>query len=113
MRKKQSGIIFKVDFVKAYDKVKWPLVMQMLKIKGFPYKWIGWIMHTIRRVMQALKLMAIQKLSFPPIKVRQGDSLSPLFFDLASDALSMLMDRARRNGLIKGVLEENIENLLI
>lgn len=41
---------FKVDLEKAYDKVKWPFVVQMLRIKGFPDKWIDWIMHTIRGV---------------------------------------------------------------
>lgn len=42
--------------------------------------------------------------------LRQGDSLPPLIFDLAADALAMLMDKARANGSIKGVLEENTEN---
>lgn len=46
--KKQSVVLFKVDFEKAYDKVKWPFVLQMLKIKGFPDKWIDLVMHTIR-----------------------------------------------------------------
>ena len=38
--KKQSALLLKVDFEKAYDKIKWPFVMQMLKGKGFPDKWI-------------------------------------------------------------------------
>ena len=45
--KKQNALLLKVDFEKAYDKIKWPFVMQMLKGKGFPDKWIDWMMSTI------------------------------------------------------------------
>jgi hypothetical protein len=34
-RKKQNVVIFKIDFKKAYDKVKWPFVRKVLEIKGF------------------------------------------------------------------------------
>ena len=44
-RKNLSGIIFKIDFEKAYDKVKWPFLLQTLRMKGFSAKWISWI-HT-------------------------------------------------------------------
>ena len=33
--KKQSGVIFKIDFEKAYDKVKWGFLQQTLRMKGF------------------------------------------------------------------------------
>jgi hypothetical protein len=42
-QKKQNGIIFKIDFEKAYDRVKWPFLFQTLKMKGFSAKWIFWI----------------------------------------------------------------------
>ena len=42
--------------------------------------------------------------------LRQGDSLSPLNFDLAADALAIMLDKARENGLVKGVLNEYIPN---
>ena len=46
--KKQNAMLFKVDFEKAYDKIKWPFVHKMLKLKNFPDKWCDWVMHTMR-----------------------------------------------------------------
>lgn len=34
-------IILKLDFEKAYDKVHWGFMMEVLKRKNFPDKWIG------------------------------------------------------------------------
>ena len=45
---KEDDLIFKVDFEKAYDKIKWPFVIQMLNLKGFPDKWCDCVMHTMR-----------------------------------------------------------------
>lgn len=47
-KKNKSGIIFKIDFEKAYkidfekayNKVKWFLLFQALRTKGFSPKWI-------------------------------------------------------------------------
>ena len=37
--KKLDGVIFKVDFEKAYDKVKWPFLQQAMRMKGFSEVW--------------------------------------------------------------------------
>ncbi len=34
-QKKKNGVICKIDFKKAYDKVKWSFVQQTLRMKGF------------------------------------------------------------------------------
>lgn len=46
-QKKESGILFKVDFEKAYDKVNWVFIYRMLKDKGFPDIWCDWVMKVI------------------------------------------------------------------
>jgi hypothetical protein len=38
-RKKMDGVLFKIDFEKAYDKVKWPFLQQVLRMKGFHPTW--------------------------------------------------------------------------
>jgi hypothetical protein len=42
-RKKLSGVVFKINFEKAYDKVKWPFLFQSLRMKGLCPKWISWV----------------------------------------------------------------------
>jgi mannosylglycoprotein endo-beta-mannosidase len=34
-RKKMDGVLFKIDFEKAYDKVKWSFLQQTMRMKGF------------------------------------------------------------------------------
>lgn len=38
--KKINGVIFKIDFEKAYDKVKWSFLQQTLRMKGFSEEWL-------------------------------------------------------------------------
>ena len=42
--KKQSAMLFKVDFKKSQDKIKWSFVYQMMQIKGFHDRWGDWLM---------------------------------------------------------------------
>ena len=37
--KKIDGVVFKVDFEKACDKVEWPFLQQALRMKGFDPTW--------------------------------------------------------------------------
>jgi hypothetical protein len=54
-RKKMSEVIFKIDFEKTYDKIKWTFVQQTLRLKGFSSTWCTWINSIMSRVMSALK----------------------------------------------------------
>jgi hypothetical protein len=46
--KKLDGAIFKIDFKKAYDKVKWPLLQQVLRMKGFDPVWCDRIKYYVQ-----------------------------------------------------------------
>ena len=43
IRKKLNGVVLKIDFEKAYDKVKWPFLQQTLRMKGFSAEWCAMI----------------------------------------------------------------------
>jgi hypothetical protein len=47
-KKKLDGVIFKIDFEKAYDKVKWSFLQQALLIKGFPPLWCEWVARFVQ-----------------------------------------------------------------
>jgi len=48
-RKKLNGVLLKIDFEKAYDKVKWPFMQQALRMKGFDPKWCQWIEDFVKK----------------------------------------------------------------
>jgi hypothetical protein len=41
--KKKNGIILKLDFEKAYDKISWSFLLEALKQRGFNDSWCKWI----------------------------------------------------------------------
>jgi hypothetical protein len=43
--KRLNGVVLKLDFEKAYDKVKWPFLQQILRMKEFSNEWCSWINH--------------------------------------------------------------------
>jgi hypothetical protein len=55
-RKKKSGVILKLDFKKAYDKVKWPFLQQVLRMKGFSSKWCSWIEQVVTKGSVCIKV---------------------------------------------------------
>jgi hypothetical protein len=46
-KRKKSGVPFKIDFEKAFHKVKWPFLYQSMEAKGLPSKWIDLIIKTV------------------------------------------------------------------
>jgi hypothetical protein len=79
-KRKKDGFILKLDFEKAYNKVKWPFLQQVLRMKGFSPRWASWIQQVTFKGSVGIKVNDNIKHYFQTKKgVRQGDPLSPIF----------------------------------
>ena len=107
---KKQGVVFKIDFEKAYDSVNWSFVEEVLTKKGFGEKSRHWIMSTIRGGKVCVNINGENGNYFKTHRgLRQGDPLSPLLFNLAADALDHILTKARTKGRIRGVALNLVE----
>lgn len=110
-RKKLDGIILKIDFEKAYDKVKWDFLHQALRMKGFAPRWCEWIASFVQGGHVCVKVNDEVGRNFQTKKgLRQGDPLSPLLFNVVVDILAILLDRAKLDGQIVGLVPHLVDD---
>ena len=96
-RKKMSGVVLKLDFEKAYDKVNWVFVQQALRMKGFSPVWCKWIEEAVSRGNMGVKVNEEIGHNFQTRKgLRQGDPLSPILFNLVADMLAILVSESKK-----------------
>ena len=95
------GVIFKIDFEKAYDKVKWSFLQQTLRMKGFSPEWCALVNSFVFGGSVAIKVNDDTGKYFQTKKgLRQGDPLSPILFNIVVDMLAILIERAESEGQI-------------
>ena len=51
-----DGVLFIIDFKKAYEKVKWPLLQQSLRMEGFVPKWCDLIVSFVQGVSVGIRV---------------------------------------------------------
>jgi hypothetical protein len=82
-KKKKSGVLFKIDFEKAFDKVKWHFLYQSMEAKGLPSKMIDLIMKTVTSGKVGINVNGeIGAYFFTHQGVRQGVHFLPLSLTL-------------------------------
>lgn len=52
-----QGLILKLDYEKAYDRVSWEFIFEMLHSRGFGSRWISWIKGPFSMELSVLELM--------------------------------------------------------
>ncbi|XP_074306594.1 putative mitochondrial protein AtMg01250 [Silene latifolia] len=94
----------KLDMAKAYDRVEWGFLRQVLITMGFDRGWTERVMECVSTVTFSVLLNGIPSEEFQPTRgLRQGDPLSPYLFILCAEALSNLMRRAVEANSIHGI----------
>jgi hypothetical protein len=87
--KKQVGIVLKLDFEKAFDKVNWNFLIKCLKAMGFSDFLCQWIQKIPNDGIVSIKINNTTGPHFQSAKgVRQRDPLSPFLFNVALQCLA-------------------------
>jgi hypothetical protein len=106
-RKRQDGIILKIDFERAYDKINWSFVQQTLRMKVFSPKWCQWVQSFMEGGHVDIKINdQIGEKIQTKKGVRQGDPLSSILFNIVVDMLVVLIKRAKIDGQIEGMVRQ-------
>lgn len=101
---KEEVFILTIDFEKAYDRVRWDFLEEILHKKGCDHKWVSWMMQLVRGGQTVININGEVGPFFRNAQgVRQGDPISPLLFNLVSDALAAMLDHAKEAGHTQGV----------
>ncbi|KAL0014227.1 hypothetical protein SO802_001296 [Lithocarpus litseifolius] len=99
---KTGFMTMKLDMSKAYDRVEWDYLLQLVRKMGFCQKWIHLISQCISTVSYSVLVNGEPTKSFKPTRgIRQGDPLSPYLFLLCSEGLTQLINKAVHAGKIR------------
>ena len=84
---------------------------QTLLIKGFSTKWCQWIEAFTQVGHVNIKINDQLGENFQTKKgLRQGDLLLPILFNIVVDMLAVLINRAKRDGQITGVVPHLVDD---
>ena len=102
--KRKPGLIFKVDFEKAYDSVEWSCLFETLRRMGFREKWIRWVHECLHSSKVSVLVNGAPTKEFTMGKgLRQGDLIAPFLFLLVAENLNLMMEETMEKGLFEGI----------
>ena len=92
-----KGVFLKLDFQKAYDRLDWAFLRQVLERRGFDDRFICWIMQIVMSGNTAININGdIGPYFRSSCGVRQGDPISPFSLTLPSMPLRLSWTKPRR-----------------
>lgn len=97
-------MIIQLDIAKAYDRLSWSYIKEVLKAYGFDYNWIKGVMALVTTASCFIILNGSPSRTFRPSRgLRQGDPLSPFLFILMMEGLGKEITTAKEEGRIQGL----------
>ena len=93
----------KIDISKAYDRVSWAFLQDVMAEMGFATDWIERIMLCVSIVSYTVLINGEEVGPIIPRRgLRQGDPLSPYLFILCAEGLSSLITATECHGEVHG-----------
>ena len=109
--KNKPGILFFIDFEKAFDGIEWDFLNKCLELFNFGPDFIRWVNIFYKYIQSCVINNALCSHYFNVERgVRQGDPLSPYLFVTAVEILAIVI---RNKDGIKGIEINNLETKLL
>ncbi|GKA95937.1 putative RNA-directed DNA polymerase, eukaryota, reverse transcriptase zinc-binding domain protein [Tanacetum coccineum] len=103
-QRKKELMVFKVDFEKAFDSLRWDFLDLILDKLGFGSTWGAWIRGCLYNARSSVLVNGSPTEEFVIHRgLRQRDPMSHFLFILAMEGLHALTCKAEALGLFKGV----------
>lgn len=102
-KSKEAGLIYKIDFAKAFDHVSWEFIEYLFVRFGFGVRWRKWVKACLATARFSVLINGSPVGRFKSSRgLRQGDPLSPMIFALVMEVLTWLVLKAQMLGMLKG-----------
>lgn len=89
---KNGACAIKLDMAKAYDRVEWRYLQEVMLQLGFHEAFVTLVMKCVTSVSFSIKINGAVSECFKLTRgIRQGDPISPYLFLLCSEGLSCLL----------------------
>ena len=104
-KKGKGGLVgIKVDMKKAYDRMEWSFLWDVMEAFGFNSRFINLIRECISSASFRILLNGTLLERFTPSRrLRQGDPLSPYLFILGAEVLYIIIAKAESGGSLYGI----------
>lgn len=91
---RKGTMILKLDVEKAYDRLEWDFIKEVLNFFGFPSNFVKLVMNCVALPRISILLNGGKLEPFYPSRgVRHGDPMSPYLFIICLEYLSILIEK--------------------